>query len=199
MYKTSRKIETLTEDEARRLLKVTRQHRNGGRDHLILGLALGTGLRLSEIVGLNAGDLVTPEGRIRGRVRLRPETTKCDRGGEVFIPESLQRKLREYVQAEAARRPAWGPESPLFASNRGRRISGRTVQHSFRVWQQRAGFDRRYNFHALRHTYLTGVYRRTKDLILTQRAARHASPSTTSIYTHASAEELWESVKGIPC
>jgi len=54
------------------------------RDHLILSLALGTGLRLAEIVGLNVGDLFFPDGTTRSRMRLRGEIAKGGRAGDVF-------------------------------------------------------------------------------------------------------------------
>ncbi len=47
----------------------------------------------------------------------------------------------------------------------------------------------------LRHTAITNVYRATKDLYLTQRFARHSSPLTTTIYTHPTDEELYESIR----
>jgi len=55
--------------------------------------------------------------------------------------------------------------------------------------------ERPYNFHALRHTAITNVYRATKDLFLTQRFARHANPITTVAYTHVSDEEMYRSLQ----
>jgi hypothetical protein len=52
----------------------------------------------------------------------------------------------------------------------------------------------RYNFHTLHDTAVTNVYRATKDLFLTQRLARHASPVTTVAYTHPSDEELYAKI-----
>ncbi len=77
------------------------------------------------------------------------------------------------------------PNAPLFANQSGRRISKR-LQHAWTSWQQRAGFDRAYGFHALRHTAVTNVYRSSRDLFLAQRFARHVSPLTTTAYTHPS-------------
>ena len=57
--------------------------------------------------------------------------------------------------------------------------------------QREADFETHYDFHTLRPTAITHVYRATKDLFLTQRFARHASPITTTAYTHASDEELY--------
>jgi site-specific recombinase XerD len=62
---------------------------------------------------------------------------------------------------------------------------------------QRAGFDRLYGFHALRHTAVTNIYRSSRDLFPAQRFARHASPLTTTIYCHPGDEELRAMVRGM--
>ena len=61
---------TLTHSEQKAILRATARN---PRDHLIYSLALGTGLRLAEIVGLEVGDVYTPESRPRTRLRIRPE------------------------------------------------------------------------------------------------------------------------------
>jgi integrase/recombinase XerC len=91
------------------------------------------------------------------------------------------------------------PVAPLFCSHRWRRLSKRRVQVLFRAWQVIAGFDRLYPFHALRHTAVTNVYRASRDLFLTQRFARHASPLTTVVYTHVSDEEMFIQVRRLTC
>ena len=90
-------------------------------------------------------------------------------------------------------------EAPLFCNQTGRRISKRRVQVVFRSWQIKAGFDRLYPFHALRHTAVTNVYRSSRNLFLAQRFARHVSPLTTVVYTHPSDEELTEGVRELKC
>jgi site-specific recombinase XerC len=91
------------------------------------------------------------------------------------------------------------PAAPLFCNQGRRRISKRRVQVVFRAWQVIAGFGRLYPFHALRHTAVTNVYRASRDLFLAQRFARHASPLTTTIYTHVSDEELSLSLQDLTC
>jgi integrase len=59
--------------------------------------------------------------------------------------------------------------------------------------------SRLYGFHALRHTAVTAVYRASRDLFLAQRFARHASPLTTTLYTHASDDALRHAVRGLRC
>ena len=73
------------------------------------------------------------------------------------------------------------------------------VQFLWRTWQKKAGFDRLYPFHSLRHSSVTNVYRATRDLFLAQRFARHASPLTTTVYTHPSDEEMHGSVRKLVC
>lgn len=190
--------ETMTRSEQERLLEVSGLHPRC-RDHVLFSLALGTGLRLAELIGLNVGD-VSPDGEyIRTRVRLRPETTKNGRKGEVFLPERVIEKLRAFLAWKAMMGEALDGEGPLFVSSRGRRLSARRAQMTFHAWQRRAGFDRRYGFHCLRHSAVTNVYRATRDLFLAQRFARHASPITTIIYTHPSDEEMAQRVRHLPC
>jgi len=88
---------------------------------------------------------------------------------------------------------------PLFCSQSRVRISKRHVQFAFRTWQVKAGFDRLYPFHALRHTAVTNVYRASRDLFLAQRFARHLSPLTTTVYTHPSDDELFAGVRKLRC
>ena len=147
---------TLTHGEQKAILLAT--YRNL-RDHLIYSLALGTGLRLAEIVGLNLGDVYTPEGKPKNRFRLRPEIAKNGRAGDVFLPDALLVKFQKFWRHKATRREGLQPEDPLICSQSRIRISPRRVQFAFRTWQVKAGFDRLYPFHALRHTAVTNVYR----------------------------------------
>ena len=169
------------------------------REALLVSLALGTGLRLAEIVGLNVGDIYLPGGQPRVRVRLRPEIAKRGRAGDVFLPDRLKPRLARFWSYKRAQGEQLDPHAPLFCSQTGRRLSKRRVQVLFRELQVQAGFDRLYPFHALRHTAITNVYRASKDLFLAQRFARHASPLTTVVYTHPSDEELREGVRRLSC
>jgi integrase len=84
---------TLTHVEQNTTLRATNRHT---RDHLIYSLALGTGLRLAEIVGLNVGDVYIPDGKPKNRVRLRSEIAKNGRAGDVFLPDVLLAKFRRF-------------------------------------------------------------------------------------------------------
>jgi len=128
------------------------------------------------------------------RIELPREITKGGRGGVAFLPRKVRTQLRRFVAWKRVHGEPVEPGSPLFASRQRRRISLRQVQINFARWQEAAGFERHYNFHTLRHTAITNVYRATKDLFLAQRFARHASPMTTVAYTHPSDEELYAKI-----
>ena len=187
---------TLTTDEQRRLLDATAADPEAFRDHMLLAVALGTGLRLHEILALNVGD-VARDGKPRSRVRLR--VAKGGRRSDIFLPRRLQTKLRRYLRWKARGGESLEPGAPLFVSALGRRLSKRRAQQVFTDWQERAGLDQRHTFHRLRHTAVNQVYRETKDILLTQRFARHSSVLVTSIYLHPADEDLARSVRGIIC
>ena len=81
---------TLTTDEQRLILRATA---GNVRDHTIYSLALGTGLRLAEIVGLDVGDVFAPDGTPRVRVRVRKEIAKGGRAADVFLPAKQLQSL----------------------------------------------------------------------------------------------------------
>jgi integrase/recombinase XerC len=176
---------TLTAAEQQAILAATA---GNARDHMIFSLAFGTGLRLAELVGLNVGDVYFPDGRPRARVRIRPEIAKGGRQADVFLPDAVVAKLRKFWAYKRVLGEGTGPHDPLFCSQSRVRISKRRVQFAWRQWQVKAGFDRLYGFHAIRHTAVTNVYRASRDLFLAQRFARHVSPLTTTVYTHPSDE-----------
>ena len=196
MYPRFRTPKILTPQEQKRLLRIVREH-GSPRDRALFSLALGTGLRLRELQGLNVGD-VSPDGKtIQWRVPLDPKTTKGGRGGTAFLVAGVRKEVRRLMSWKRRVGEPLDPRSPLFRSRQGRRVSLRRIQFVFREWQAAAGFETLYPFHSLRHSAITNVYRATKDLYLTQRFARHASPLTTTCYTHPTDKELYEGIRGI--
>src|SRR2546428_11569399 len=113
MFPSFRAPETMTGSEQASLLRATA---DAIRDHVLYSMALGTGLRLSELLGLNVGD-VSPDGReARRRVTLDPATTKGGRRGEVFLPARLIPKLRAVLAWKAEHGESLEPDPPLFVS-----------------------------------------------------------------------------------
>ena len=117
----------------------------------------------------------------------------------MFLPDALLPKMQNFYAHKATRGESLRPADPLLCAQAGGRISKRRVQFAWREWQRRAGFDRLYPFHAIRHSAVTNVYRRTRDLFLAQRFARHASPLTTTVYTHPSDDEMRQRIQKISC
>ncbi len=192
---------TLSEAEQARLLQVTGEHRHGFRDHMIIALALGTALREHEIAALDIGDVADEQGRVRRRVRLRvfKRSNPHPELQQVVLSETLRAKLRHYLGWMERQGLSLVPEAPLFVSRKGNRLSTRQMRTLFARWQERAGFERRFSFHSLRHSSCTNHYRQNKDLRLTQIFARHLSATTTEMYTHPSMEDLLGSVQDLRC
>ena len=117
----------------------------------------------------------------------------------LWIEVPATTKLRRYLAWKKRRGEGIEAARPLFATIRGTRLSKRRAQYAFKEWQEKAGFDRLYGFHSIRHSSITNLYRSTRDLLLTQRFARHSHLATTTTYTHPSDEDLVKSVRHLPC
>jgi len=197
----ARPPKTLTEREVALLLRVTGQYRDGFRDHVILSLALATALREHEILALNVGDVFDANGRARRHVCLKvfKRSAKNPAPQEVVLPEALRSKLEKLLELKRASGQDLADGAPVFISRFGRRLSERQVRTAFSQWQIRAGLDRRFKFHALRHTACTAIYRKTRCIRTTQRFARHASILSTMLYTHPTDDELARAVQELPC
>jgi len=205
---------TLTPAEQKRLLDVSGKYSETFRDHVIFSVALGTGLREAEVAALDLGDLYdTRHGiKVRRRILLRsfkgkigPQATQ-----QAFIPDQAVQRLRHFWHWKRIQGEGMGPDDPVFvvkregagvASWRKRkgRISTRTLRNLCAIWSRRAGFDQPFNFHQLRHTSLTNLYRATGgDIRKVQIHARHADITSTMIYTHPSDAEMLDAVRRLP-
>jgi len=192
---------TLTEVEQANVLRATGEHRAGFRDHVLLSLALGTALREHEIAALDVGDVLHEDGRVRRRITLRvfKRSSAHPATQDVFLPDATWYKLGKFLAWKRGRGESLEPAAPLFVSRRKKRIATRTLRYLFHLWQDRAGLDRRFNFHALRHSALTNLYRRTRDIRVVQRVARHKSVDTTTIYAAPTDEDILRAVRELPC
>jgi len=192
---------TLTETEQATLLKTTGEHARGFRDHMLFALAIGTGLRESELLALDVGDVAGARGKVKRRIVLRvfKRCTDSPAPQEVFLPDALVYKLGRFLNWKKTRAESTAGDAPLFVSRKGNRLSSRRAREAFRTWQQRCGLSRTLSFHSLRHSFCQNLYSRTRDLRLVQRAARHASVTTTTIYAHPSDEDLLRAVRDLTC
>jgi len=123
-------------------------------------MALGTGLRESELLALDIGDVFGGLGKVRRRIALRvfKRCTDSPASQEVFVPNPLAYNLKKFARWKARRGERTSDAAPLFISRNGNRLSARPARARFRLWLERAGFDRIYSFHSLRHTACTNIH-----------------------------------------
>jgi integrase/recombinase XerC len=150
----------------------------GLRDRAALELLYGAGLRVSELVGLDLGDLAHDSVRVRGKGNK-----------ERLVP--LGAKARAALQEYLGRRPEMRPKgAALLVNRRGGRLSARSVARQLARYASIAGARRHVHPHALRHSFATHLLDMGADLRGIQELLGHASLSTTQRYTHVSAEHL---------
>jgi integrase len=126
---------TLTDLEQRLILKTTGEHRDGFRDHVLISLALGTGLREHELLALDCGDVFDEDGRARRRVTLRVFKRSADEPAcqEVVLPDLVRAKLDKLRAWKKGKGESLAVDAPLFVSRLGRRLSARQLRHAFAV------------------------------------------------------------------
>jgi len=175
----------LSTDEVRQLLAAPRSDSGQGlRDRAILETLYSAGLRVSELVGLNDGDLDLHEGilHVRGkgrRERLAPVGK--------FAVQALRRWLRTRVVADDE---AAGNDAPVFVNRFGRRLTARSVARLLEKYLLQTGLDRRTSPHTLRHSFATHLLDRGAGIRSVQELLGHRSLVTTQIYTHLSTANL---------
>jgi site-specific recombinase XerD len=191
----------LSDAEQAALLRATGERRGAFRDHVLFALALGTGLREHELVALNVGDVRGPDGKPALRIYLKvfKRSARSSAGQVVVLSQTLRAKLERFLDWKQRHGESTEPDAPLFLSRRRQRLSTRQVRHLAHVWSERAGLDRPFNFHALRHAACSNVYRRTRDLRLTQLFGRHQSVLSTMRYSHPDETELLRALQEVRC
>ena len=149
----------LSPKEQETILKVTGEHAAGFRDHMIISVALGTGLREHEIAALAMGDILDPTGHIRTKIILKTfkRSTSKPALQEVAVPPRLKVKLAKFVQWKKRRGQSLDSDAPLFVSKKKNPISTRAMRSMFRKWQQIAGIEKPHTFHGLRHASCTNI------------------------------------------
>jgi integrase/recombinase XerC len=153
------------------------------RDLAMLELFYSSGIRLSELAGLNDPDvdLVSDQVKVRGKGRK-----------ERIVPigSHAVKALRQY-QGQRDRLLAGRPGNrPVFVNHRGKRITPRGVQLSMKRLFATLARGTQLHVHALRHSFATHLLDAGADLRAVQELLGHASIGTTQVYTHTSVERL---------
>ena len=150
------------------------------RDRLAMEMLYGAGLRVSELVGLNYGDvdLETGVARVLGKGRKE----RLSPVGKVA--GAAMRKFRDEFAAEK------GPGAPVLQNPGGGRMAVAQVQQMLKRYLAEAGLPLDLTPHKLRHSYATHLLNAGADLRLVQELLGHAQLTTTQVYTHVSVARL---------
>ncbi len=191
----------LGEAEMSRLLDMPDgSHPLGRRDRAILELFYASGLRLSELVGLDLEDVNLGSRMVRVLGKGRKERiVPFNRTTEAALRAWL--KDRETLAAGAAAAPGprlaarRKPSEPLFVNYRGGRLSTRSVDRLVRKYVAACSTRFGISPHALRHSFATHLLQRGADLRAIQELLGHARLSTTQRYTHVNAAQLLDAYK----
>ena len=181
---------TLTVDEAFRLMESPKSipekssemsKQNGVRDRAILELLYSSGLRVSELVGLNLNQLDSDLGIVRVMGKGRKER---------IVPVGV--KAIDALKAYLEGRGGLTGDGPIFINHTGGRLTARTVGRLIKKYARHSGIFRKVSPHSLRHTFATHLLDAGADIREIQEMLGHSSLSTTQRYTHVSMGKLME-------
>jgi len=173
--------ETLNVDDISRLMNVNASDTLTLRDLAILELMYSSGLRLSELVALNAGDVDFDERMVR-------VTGKGAKTRVLPVGDKAISALRAWLQVRP-RQLATG-ETAVFTGRGGKRLGVRAVQQRIKDLARRQGIPGDIHPHTLRHSFASHLLESSGDLRAVQELLGHADISTTQIYTHLDFQHL---------
>ena len=180
--KTARTLpDTLDADTLTQLLEIQGDSVLAIRDRAIMELFYSSGLRLSELVNLDLGSIDLQDKSLRAigkgdKTRILPIGTKA--------VEALNDWLKNRNNLAKVE------EKGLFVSQRGTRISTRSVQQRINYWRKKQGLEQHVHPHKLRHSFASHILESSGDLRAVQELLGHADISTTQIYTHLDFQHL---------
>ena len=175
----------------------------GRRDRAILELLYASGLRLSELAGLDVGDINLSGRMVRvlgkgGRERVVPFNKSAAAALRAYLPDrdkfmdvrTLAAGHRPTATGRSRSRSREAPADPLFVNYRGTRLSGRSIDRLVRKYVALCAERTGMSPHALRHSFATHLLQRGADLRSIQELLGHSRLSTTQRYTHLNAAQL---------
>jgi integrase/recombinase XerC len=189
--KTKKRLPTtLDADQMGRLLAFRAEDSLSARDKAMMELFYSSGLRLSELVGLDLSslDLADRTVRVLGK-GAKSRVLPIGR----FAVEALRQWLAEralLVGSGAGPRPGADLASPVFVGRGGRRLSARAVQLRIAGWARRQGLGVHLHPHMFRHSFASHLLESSGNLRGVQELLGHADSSTTQIYTHLDFQHL---------
>lgn len=183
----------LTDDEMERILdNVQITTPAGFRNRAILELLWATGMRVSELSGLNFGDLELENDEIKVFGKGAKERI-------VLISKRAKKFLQQYINTARQLIPGCNgikisndESSPVFINNTGYRLQTRTIRNVINEIVERIQLPKHVTPHMFRHSFATRLIEHGADLRVVQELLGHASISNTQIYTHISTQHLKE-------
>jgi len=165
----------LSPDEAVQLVDIAPDDAPSLRDRALFELAYSSGLRLSELSGLDLGrvDLQSGEVRVWGKGAK-----------ERIVPVGEHARSAIAAWLDVRSRVAKEGELALFVGERGTRITPRTIQRRLAAWAIAQGLNRHVHPHMLRHSFASHLLQSSGDLRAVQEMLGHASIASTQVYTH---------------
>jgi integrase/recombinase XerC len=195
----------LGEGEMTRLLEMPdASHPLGRRDRAILELFYASGLRLSELVGLDLEDVNLNGRMVRvlgkgGKERIVPFNKSAESAIRAWLKDGWGQTpvvgLRTGRGQIPGGRPPTRGRTPLFLNYQGGRLSTRSVDRLVRKYVAACSTRFGISPHALRHSFATHLLERGADLRVIQELLGHARLSTTQRYTHVNAAQLMETYR----
>ena len=173
--------ETMDVDLMTRLLEFRTDTQLGVRDKAIMELFYSSGLRLSELVGLNLGDVDRGDRTVR--VLGKGRKTRIVPVGKHAL-DAIGRWLKERATLAAT------GEQALFVGARGERLGARAIQKRVAGWARQQGLGRHVHPHLFRHSFATHLLESSQDLRGVQELLGHANIATTQVYTHLDFQHL---------
>ena len=152
------------------------------RDVALLTLLLGTGIRVSECVGLDINDVNFDVGGIKIRRKGGFEAV-------VYFGEEVETALLDYLEQREHIIPAEGHENALFLSLQNRRMAVRSVENLVKKYASRVTTLKKITPHKLRSTYGTSLYKETNDIYLVADVLGHKDVNTTRKHYAAQEDE----------
>ena len=151
------------------------------RDHAIVELLYSSGLRLSELVGLDLVDVDVSDATVRVLGKGNKQR---------IVPLGRAAKEAYCRWLDVRRDMVDDDEQAVFVGGRGRRLGARAVQLRVELWARRQGIDVRMHPHLFRHSFASHLLESSHDLRGVQELLGHANLSTTQIYTHLDFQHL---------
>lgn len=174
--RSARRLPTaLSPDEAIHLVTIEDGDPLAVRDRALFELAYSSGLRVSELSGLDiaAVDLASGEVRVLG---------KGSKERIVPVGGPARTAIREWLAVRAMQKGA--DSTAMFLSRSGRRIAPRAIERRLALWARKRGLARHVHPHMLRHSFASHLLQSSGDLRAVQEMLGHASIASTQIYTH---------------